>query len=50
MCYPMGGTVDGLNGDHILLAPPFILNEGHLDELVEKLGRAIEKGLEAAKI
>lgn len=50
MCYPMGGTVDGINGDHILLAPPFILNEGHLDELVEKLGRAIDQGLKAAQV
>lgn len=37
MCYPMGGTVDGQQGDHILLAPPFILEETHLDELVDKL-------------
>ncbi len=22
MCYPMGGTIDGQHGDHILLAPP----------------------------
>ena len=25
MVYPMGGTVDGVNGDHVLLAPPFIV-------------------------
>ena len=24
MCYPMGGTIDGRRGDHVLLAPPFI--------------------------
>ena len=41
MCYPMGGTLDGRSGDHILLAPPFILEEAQLDELVEKLQRAI---------
>lgn len=41
MCYPMGGTVDGLNGDHILLAPPFILDDGHLDEIASKLDKAI---------
>lgn len=34
MCYPMGGTVDGMRGDHVLLAPPFILEERELDELV----------------
>jgi adenosylmethionine-8-amino-7-oxononanoate aminotransferase len=40
MCYPMGGTIDGAQGDHVLLAPPFILAEPQLDELVDKLGRA----------
>ncbi|MFC2970140.1 aspartate aminotransferase family protein [Acidimangrovimonas pyrenivorans] len=39
-CYPMGGTVDGQNGDHILLAPPFILEDGHIDEIVSKLSIA----------
>ena len=24
ICYPMGGTIDGIRGDHVLLAPPFI--------------------------
>lgn len=42
MCYPMGGTIDGQSGDHILLAPPFIFEETHLDELVDKLGNAID--------
>jgi adenosylmethionine-8-amino-7-oxononanoate aminotransferase len=41
LCYPMGGTVDGQRGDHVLLAPPFILDETQLDELVDKLHRAI---------
>ena len=41
LCYPMGGTVDGSRGDHILLAPPFIVEEGQLDELVDKLAIAI---------
>lgn len=36
-CYPMGGTVDGQNGDHVLLAPPFILEDTHVDEIVTKL-------------
>ena len=45
MCYPMGGTIDGLNGDHILLAPPFILQDSHLDELVDKLARSIDRAL-----
>jgi adenosylmethionine-8-amino-7-oxononanoate aminotransferase len=45
ICYPMGGTIDGRQGDHVLLAPPFICTEEHLDELVEKLGRAFDKAL-----
>ncbi|HEU4442206.1 MAG TPA: aspartate aminotransferase family protein [Burkholderiales bacterium] len=41
MCYPMGGAIDGVQGDHVLLAPPFILDETQLDELVDKLGVAL---------
>lgn len=36
ICYPMGGTIDGINGDHTLLAPPFIINESQIDELISK--------------
>ena len=45
ICYPMGGTIDGQNGDHILLAPPFILEDSHIDEIVTKLSIAIEKSI-----
>ena len=41
MCYPMGGAIDGVQGDHVLLAPPFIADETQLDELVDKLSTAI---------
>ena len=41
ICYPMGGTVDGKQGDHVLLAPPFILTEDQVDELVDKLDQAV---------
>ncbi len=41
-CYPMGGTIDGQQGDHILLAPPFILTEDHIGEIIEKLKRAFD--------
>ena len=37
MCYPMSGTLDGKAGHHILLAPPFIIEEHQLNELVSKL-------------
>lgn len=42
MCYPMGGTIDGRNGDHIMLAPPFIITDSQVDEIVNKLGATIK--------
>lgn len=42
ICYPMGGTIDGRNGDHVLIAPPFIIDDAQLDELVDKLALAID--------
>jgi adenosylmethionine-8-amino-7-oxononanoate aminotransferase len=45
ICYPMGGTIDGVHGDHVLLAPPFIIEDAHIGELVEKLGDAIDAAL-----
>lgn len=41
-CYPMGGTIDGKLGDHILLAPPFIISDAQVDEVVGKLDQAIQ--------
>src|SRR5690606_28341390 len=41
MCYPMGGTVNGCDGDHILLAPPFIIDDGHVEEIVDRLSASI---------
>ena len=45
MCYPMSGTIDGRLGDHILLAPPFIINERHIEELIDKLSRALDSAI-----
>ena len=45
MVYPMGGTVDGRSGDHVLLAPPFISSEDELSQIVARLGRAISASL-----
>ena len=42
ICYPMGGTIDGVRGDHVLLAPPFIIEDAHTEELVDKLGRSVD--------
>ena len=45
ICYPMSGTRDGVNGDHILLAPPFIIEDDQIDEVVTKLDTAISSCL-----
>ena len=45
VCYPMSGTIDGKNGDHVMLAPPFIISDAQLDELTDKLESAIEKAI-----
>ncbi|MCO8144214.1 aspartate aminotransferase family protein [Rhodovulum tesquicola] len=45
ICYPMGGTIDGRQGDHVLLAPPFILEDTHIDEIVTKLDSALAQSL-----
>ena len=45
ICYPMGGTVDGKHGDHVLLAPPYIINDAHRAEITEKLAAAVEAAL-----
>ncbi len=45
VCYPMGGTLDGVQGDHVLFAPPFIVEEAHLDELVAKFSAALSATL-----
>ncbi len=47
MVYPMGGTVDGRTGDHVLIAPPFIAAPAEIDEIVRRLGAAVDAALEA---
>lgn len=41
-CYPGGGTVDGVRGDHLLLAPPYIASADEIDLIVDKLGTAVD--------
>lgn len=43
LCYPMSGTIDGKLGDHVLLAPPFVISNNELDELVDKLSVTIDQ-------
>jgi len=47
MVYPMGGTIDGQRGDHILLAPPFIASASDLSEIVARLAEALDAALVA---
>ncbi|MBX6426004.1 MAG: aspartate aminotransferase family protein [Variibacter sp.] len=48
MVYPSGGTADGVAGDHVLLAPPFIIDAATIDTVVERLGDAVDAALAAA--
>jgi adenosylmethionine-8-amino-7-oxononanoate aminotransferase len=45
MVYPMGGALDGVAGDHVLLAPPFIIKPSEIDVIVERLAAALKPAL-----
>jgi adenosylmethionine-8-amino-7-oxononanoate aminotransferase len=45
LVYPTGGTMDGVRGDHILLAPPFISDAETIDQIVERLGDAVDAAI-----
>lgn len=45
MVYPMGGTVDGISGDHVLIAPPFVVDGPTIDTIVDRLGDAVDAAL-----
>ncbi len=45
ICYPMSGTRDGKRGDHVLLAPPFVISDAQVTELVGKLETALAAAL-----
>jgi adenosylmethionine-8-amino-7-oxononanoate aminotransferase len=42
LIYPGGGTIDGLHGDHILLAPPYNVTDDELDMIVDGLADTLE--------
>jgi adenosylmethionine-8-amino-7-oxononanoate aminotransferase len=48
LCYPFGGTVDGRQGDHVLLAPPFIATHADLQEIATRLAASIDAVTSAA--
>ena len=45
ICYPMAGTRDGYKGDHILLAPPFIIERPQIEELIYKLEITLDNAI-----
>ena len=49
ICYPDTGTADGINGDHILLAPPYIVSKAEIMKIVDKLNIAINLAIEEVK-
>jgi adenosylmethionine-8-amino-7-oxononanoate aminotransferase len=48
LVYPMGGTIDGINGDHVMLAPPFIATRADLEQIVDLLGVSVEQAIAGA--
>jgi adenosylmethionine-8-amino-7-oxononanoate aminotransferase len=46
--YPMGGTVDGKNGDHVCIAPPYNVTGEQIDMIVERLGDAVDAAIASA--
>jgi adenosylmethionine-8-amino-7-oxononanoate aminotransferase len=48
MVYPMRGTVEG-GGDHVLIAPPFVIEEAQIDFLVAQMAGALEEVHRAAR-
>lgn len=45
MLYPMGGTIDGQRGDHVLIAPPFIIDDAQLDRIADGVVTAIDTAI-----
>ena len=45
LCYPFNGTANGRDGDHVLLAPPYIISDGELDMLVDRLDKSLGEAL-----
>ena len=48
ICYPVGGNVDGINGDVVILAPPYNATDAELDEIVAKMATSIKEVLKAS--
>lgn len=49
LVYPMGGTVDGQQGDHVLLAPPFIVSASEVEQIADLLSLAVDRAIESTR-
>ncbi|QOT79166.1 aspartate aminotransferase family protein [Cupriavidus basilensis] len=49
LIYPMGGTVDGVRGDHVLFAPPFICTAQDIDRIVERFAASVQAVMPATR-
>ena len=48
-CYPGGGTADGVRGDHVLLAPPYVISPAEIGMVVDRLGDAIDDAVASVR-
>ena len=46
ICYPVGGTLDGVQGDVAILAPPFIATDNELEEIIDKFDSVLRRVLD----
>lgn len=44
--YGCSGTVDGVRGDHVILAPPFNVSKEEIDIIVDVFGKVVAAVLE----
>jgi adenosylmethionine-8-amino-7-oxononanoate aminotransferase len=49
ICYATAGTIDGKNGNHVLLAPPFILSDYQIGEIVDKMAFAVDLAITSVR-
>ena len=45
ICYPVGGNADGINGDVVILAPPYNVTDAEMTEIVDKTALSIRQVL-----
>ncbi|MEL6871349.1 MAG: aspartate aminotransferase family protein, partial [Pseudomonadota bacterium] len=50
MCYPSQGCADGINGDHVLIAPAYITTAAEIEEIVSRLAAATRRVLDSVSV